>query len=112
MNGTRTNRRLSTFDRVGVVIVGVIGTLAGLVVALGSHIILTPLLVMLFPGLLAGWSVAQVFGTTAGVIACGVANGAVCGFLLYAWDRLANAIASCIPNWSKDVAIWWLERRR
>ena len=101
-------RRLSTFDRVGAVIVAVLGTLAGLV-APGLHsIIPSPTPLLLFPGLLVGWPAAHLFGMTVGVLACGVPNGAACGFLLYAWHRLANAMAARIPIWFRGLAIWWL----
>ena len=80
------------FDRVGVVIVTLLGTCMGLMVALASDIRLTPVLALLFPVLVMGIVVARLFGAAAGVFACGVSNGAAVGFLLYGWYRLANAL--------------------
>ena len=89
---TKCRSGLSTFDRVGVGLVSVLGTCIGLMMALAPHIQLIPLVALLFPGLPVGVVVARLFGLTAGVLACGVANGAAYGLLLYGWCRLANAL--------------------
>lgn len=52
----------------------------------------SPLLAMLFPGLLIGIVTARLFGITAGVLACGVSNGPAYRFLLYGWWWLAAAL--------------------
>lgn len=92
------------FDRVGVLIVTVIGSLIGLEIALASDIKLTPLVATLFPGLLVGVVVARAFGEVAGVITCAVSNGALYGLALYCWIRLATAIAHSFPIWLVSIA--------
>jgi hypothetical protein len=54
--------RLSTFDRVGVGLVSILGTCIGLMMSLASDIRVTPAVALLFPGLLVGVVGAQLFG--------------------------------------------------
>jgi hypothetical protein len=75
----------------------------GLMVGLASDIRITREAALLFPGFLGGMIVARLFGITAGVVACGVSNGAACGFLLYGWCRLAEALRQKIPGWFAAV---------
>jgi hypothetical protein len=96
--------RLSTFDRMGVGLVSILGTCIGLMIALASDIRLTPAVALLFPGLLVGVIVARLFGIAAGVLACGVSNGAAYGFLLYGLCRLAAALRRRIPIWFAALA--------
>jgi hypothetical protein len=95
--------RLSTFDRVGVGLVSILGTCIGLMIAVAPDVRLTPETALLFPGLAVGMTVARLFGITAGVLACGVSNGAVYGFLLYGWCRLIAALRRRIPTWFSAV---------
>jgi hypothetical protein len=95
--------RLSTFDRVGVGLVSILGTCIGLIIAAASDIRLTPVVALQFPGLVVGMIVARLFGMTAGVLACGVSNGAAYGFLLYGWCRLTAALRRRIPKWFAAV---------
>ncbi len=67
-------RRLSLFDRVGIVIVAILGTCIGFLAFLMTDVT-HPI----------GTVVAPFFG-------------ALCAILLYAWDRLANALATGIPQ--------------
>ena len=96
--------RLSTFDRVGIGLVSILGTCIGLMIALASDIRLTPVVALLFPGLLVGMVVARLFGIAVGVLACGVSNGAAYGFLLYGWYRLPAALRRGIPIWFAAIA--------
>ena len=96
--------RLSTFDRVGLELVSILGTWLGLMIALASDTRLTPAVALLFPGFVVGIIVTRLFGVTAGVLTCGVSNGAAYGFLLYGWYRLAAALRRKIPQWLAAVA--------
>jgi hypothetical protein len=104
--------RLSTLDRVGIVILSILGTCMGLLIGLASDIRLTPAVALLFPGVLVGMIVARLFGITAGVLVCGVSNGAAYGFLLYGWCRLAVALRRNIPTWLAAVAAVLSHRAR
>jgi hypothetical protein len=53
----------------------------------------------LFPGLAVAFPVGWAFGTTAGVIACGMANGLAYAVLLYGWFRLTMLLRSLLPHW-------------
>ena len=83
--------------------VSIFGTGIGIMIALASDIGPTPAAVLLFPGFLAGMIVARLLGTTAGVVAGAVSNGAAYGFLLYGWCRLAAALRRRIPSWFASV---------
>ena len=67
-------RRLSLFDRVGIVIVAILGTCIGFL-ALSATDVTDPSVTAVAPLL-----------------------GAFCAILLYAWDRLANALARELPK--------------
>jgi hypothetical protein len=67
-------RRLSLFDRVGVVIVAILGTCIGFLAFLATDVT-HPI----------GATLTSFFG-------------ALCAILLYAWDRLANALARELPK--------------
>ena len=84
--------KLSTFDRLGVAVVMTLGTFIGSGVGLASDTTLAPVFLFLCPGLLAGAGVDASFGFAAGLISCGIANGAAYGLILYGWDRAANAL--------------------
>jgi uncharacterized membrane protein len=96
--------RISAFDRVGIVVVSILGTCIGLLIGVASDVSLTPAVALLFPGLVAGTIVSRLFGITAGVVACGVSNGAAYGLLLYGWYRLAAALRWRIPIWFAALA--------
>src|SRR5258708_6421595 len=98
-------RMLTTVCRAGIVLVALLGIYIGLMMAGASDVTLSPMLVMVFPGLLAGYGVGYVFGFGAGVISCGIANGAAYGLFLYGWIRLAKALAHNFPNWLNAAAI-------
>jgi hypothetical protein len=87
---------LDAFDKVGVVIVAILGAGIGLMIASGSDLRLTPMLVVLFPSVAVGHLAFKFFGLTVGIVVTGVANGAIYGLLLYAWDRLANKLSSAL----------------
>lgn len=97
-------RKLSTFDRVAIVVVTLFGTFVGLEIALASDIRLTPVLAVLFPGVLVGLGVVRIFGVATGVIACAVSNGTAYGFVWYGWIQLANTLARRLPKWLKVAA--------
>ena len=59
---------------------------------------------LLFPGLVVGIVVARLFGITSGVLAYGMSNGAVYGFLRYGWFRLTAALRRKIPTWFSAIA--------
>ena len=91
----RSQTRLSTFDRVGVVFVAFLGTCLEWMIATTSDITFTPSLFLVFPypGLAIGVAVSRFGGPHTFVIVSAVANGAIYGLLLYAWDRLANKLS-------------------
>jgi hypothetical protein len=92
--GVTARAKLSAFDRVGIVVITLLGTCIGLEIALASDIKPTPILVLLFPGLLIGFGVGRILGiTAAGVLVCAATNGAAYGLLLYGWYRLSSALA-------------------
>ncbi len=91
--------KLTTIDRVGLTIVTLLGIFIGLGIASASDTKLTPMLVVLFPGLFVGFVVARVLGVVAGVLACAVSNGAAYGLALYGWLRLSNVLAQAMPKW-------------
>ncbi len=92
-------KRLSTIDRIGVSVVVCIGTVIGAGIAVASDLRLTPLPLMLFPGLVAGILAFKLFGMVAGVVACAISNGFVYGLALYCWMRLLNALTGVLPLW-------------
>lgn len=87
-----------------------IGMLMGLIMGAGSDSV--PMYLIPAPGVLVGVIAAAAFGRTAGMLTCAVANGAAYGFLMYAWDRLANRAAARLPIWSESLALWLRDRRR
>ena len=91
---------LDALDRAGVVIVTILGTCLGLLMALASDIRLTPMFVVMFPGLAVGYVAAKLFGFTAAVVLTALANGAVYGLLLYSWDRLCSKLSSVLRRMS------------
>jgi hypothetical protein len=91
------SRPLSTFDRVGVVIVALLGTCIGFFAALTTDTNFMGLSIM-SPGTLIGAGVASVLGLTAGICVSALANGAIFGLLLYSWDRMANALVDRISR--------------
>jgi hypothetical protein len=84
---------LDTFDKTGVVVVTILGTGIGLIVALGSDVRLIPF-VVICPGLVIAYPAAKLFGPTVSIVLTAIANGAIYGFLLYAWDRLADKLSN------------------
>jgi hypothetical protein len=86
----KTSPPLSTFDRIGVAVVALLGTCLGWEIATASDIHFTPMLAVIFPGALVGFAVSKFVGYTVAVIVSGLANGAIYGLLLYGWNRLAN----------------------
>jgi uncharacterized membrane protein len=72
---------------------------------LASDIRLTPMLALLFPGVLIGLGVARLFGVAAGVFACAAANGAAYGLILYGWYRLSSALAYGLPKWLHSLGV-------
>jgi hypothetical protein len=54
------------------------------------------MVIVTFPGVAIGYVAFKLFGLTAGIVATGVVNGAVYGFVLYAWGRLANKLANLL----------------
>lgn len=102
--------KLSAFDRIGLVVVTLLGTCIGLEIGLASDISLTPILALLFPGLLIGFGVARILGLAAGVFTCAAANGAAYGLLLYGWYRLSSGLAYRIPKWLDSLAVWAIPR--
>lgn len=87
---------LDAFDKVGVVVVTILGTGIGLMIATTSDIRLTLMLFIIFPGVAVGYLTFKLFGLTAGVVLTGVVNGASYGLLLYAWDGLANKLSGAL----------------
>lgn len=85
---TKAKAKLSPFERVGIVTVSTLAAAAGMLCAMASAIPLAPVFTLIFPGLRIGTAVAAVFGDAAGVVACGLANGAFYGLLLYWWYQL------------------------
>jgi len=86
---------LDAFDKTGVAVVTILGTGIGSMVALGSDIPLIPF-VVICPGLAVGYPAAKIFGPTVSIVLTTIANGAIYGFLLYAWDRLANRLSGVL----------------
>jgi hypothetical protein len=103
--GVTARAKLSAFDRVGIVVITLLGTCIGLEIGLASDIRLTPILALLFPGILIGLGVARILGVAAGVFACGAANGAAYGLFLYGWYRLSSALAYSIPKWLRSLGV-------
>jgi hypothetical protein len=87
---------LDTLDRAGVVIVTILGTALGLLISVAWDIRLIPMVIVIFPGVTIGYVAFKLFGLTAGIVVTGLANGAAYGLVLYAWDRLANKLASVL----------------
>jgi hypothetical protein len=89
---------LSTFDRIGVVVVALVGACLGWGIATASDIRFTPMLAVFLPGCAVGFVVSKFVGLKVAVIVSGVANGAIYGLVLYGWNRLANAISGRRPK--------------
>jgi len=104
-----TPRKLSTFDRAGVVVVALLGACLGgmfaTAMARGNDITITPTLAFIIPGLPIGMAVSRMLGLSAGIFASALSNGAAYGLILYGWDRLANALANRIPTWFRRVRV-------
>src|SRR5215469_9455881 len=94
---------LSPFDRVGVGIIALLGICLGFLIAVASDIGVTPLLAVLYPGVLVGLAFAKL-GLRGAVLACAVSNGMVYGVVWFAWLRVANGLISGLPKWSTKVA--------
>lgn len=89
---TATENRLSTFDRIGIAVVAFLGACIGSI-ATASDMTFSPPFVFLFPGLVVGFEVSKLGGPhTLEMVVSGVVNGAIYGYLLYGWDRLANSL--------------------
>jgi uncharacterized membrane protein len=84
----------------------------GLMIGRASDTRLTPAVALLFPGYVVGMIVAHLLGSAAGVLACGMSNGAAYGFLLYGWYRLAAALRRRIPSWLAAAALSLARRGR
>lgn len=82
-------RRLSSFDRAGVVILTLLGAYLGFEFGSASDVTLTPVSI-LFP--------RRILGVDAGVLASTVSTGVACGLLLYGWNRLLNAATADLPK--------------
>src|ERR1051326_3556463 len=89
----RKSAPLDAFDELGVVVVTLLGTLLGWMIATTSDTTLTPMLIVLFPGVAIGYIAFKLLGLPAAVVLTGVANGAIYGLLLYSWDRLVNSLS-------------------
>jgi hypothetical protein len=74
----RRRPELSTLDRFAIRVVSLFGFCIGLLIASASDVRITPTLVMIFPGILIEVAVVRLWGATAAVIACGIANGLAC----------------------------------
>jgi len=83
---------LTTFDRIGVAVVALLGAGIGLFLATANDVVLTPMLFVVFPGAAIGLAVSKLAGRSVGVIISGIANGGIYGALLYSCHRLANAV--------------------
>ena len=83
---------LSTFDRIGVAVVALLGTCLGFGIATVNDIAFTPTLALIFPGSVLGFAVSKFVCRNVAGIVSGVTNGAIHGLLLYGWNRLANRI--------------------
>jgi uncharacterized membrane protein len=83
-----------------------LGASAGLTITFACGVRLSPMVVLLFPGVLIALGVAPVLGAVAAAFACVVANGAAYGLLMYGWYRLPNALAHDIPRWLSCLAGW------
>jgi len=84
---------LDAFDKLGVVVVTLLGTLLGWMIATASDTTLTPVLTIVFPGVAIGYVAFKLLGLPAAVALTGIANGAIYGLLLYLWDRLVNSLS-------------------
>jgi hypothetical protein len=91
---------LDAFDKTGVVVVTILGTGLGLLIAVASDIPFKPRVIVMFPGLAVGCVACKLFGLTAGIVVTALANGTIYGLLLYAWDRLCNKLASVLRKMS------------
>jgi hypothetical protein len=65
--GVTAKTKLSTFDRIGLVVVTLLGTCIGLEIGFASDIRLTPMLALLFPGPLIAPGIARILGLAASV---------------------------------------------
>ncbi len=100
---TRVARPLSRFDRAGVIIVALLGLCVGFLAAAATDTKLTLAFGIMSPGVLIGAGAGKLFGTATGVCVAALSNGAVCGLLLYAWDRITNTLVDRIAAWSRKT---------
>ncbi len=89
---------LDAVDKLGVLVVTLLGTLLGWMIAMTSDIRLTPMLIVMFPGSAIGYAAFKPFGLSTTVALTGIANGAIYGLLLYSWDRLVNSLSKRAHN--------------
>jgi hypothetical protein len=93
----KTSATLSTFDRIGVAVVALLGTCLGseraLEISTAHNVSFTPVLAVIFPGAVIGFAISTFVGLTVTVIVSGLANGVIYGFLMYGWNRLANRLS-------------------
>jgi hypothetical protein len=87
--GMKSSTTLSTFDRIGVAVVALLGTCLGWGISTANDIVLTPTLAVLFPGSVVGFAVLKFVGRNIAGIVSGVANGGIYGLVLYGWNRIA-----------------------
>ena len=87
---------LSTFDRIGVVVVALLGTclgLEGLNMATANDSFGLPAVAVILPGAVIGFLILKFVGFAVAVIVSGVSNGVIYGVFMYGWNRLANRIS-------------------
>ena len=89
----KTSKALSTFDRIGVAVVALLGTCLGWGITIANDIALTPTLAFIFPGSAIGFAASKIVGRNIAGIVSGAANGVIYGLLLYGWNRIANRIS-------------------
>lgn len=76
----RATTNLSTFDRVGIWVVALLGTPIGLMIATALDLRVTPTLALIvFPGLPVGVVATRLFGTSVGAFVSALSNGAAYG---------------------------------
>jgi hypothetical protein len=91
--GEILNKKLSTFDQIGVAVVALLGTCVGWEISTASDIHFTPILARIVPGSALGFAVSKFAGRNIVEIVSGVSNGVIYGLVLCRWNRIANRVS-------------------
>lgn len=106
-----TLSKASRSDRLGVVVLGLLGAALGVLLASASDLRLTPALFIIAPGFAAGLAVGIALGPAAGVVACSVSNALAYAAVMCGWYRVALLLRTGFPRWFRSAGVGLARKR-